>query len=554
MLGKKIVSFALYSEGFFKNMLSGRFAAFMFFTKILEKKFLFRKCRLLPVILLLLSLSSSLPALSFGAVLYVKENAPAPGDGTTWQTAFPDLQQALEIPGANEIWVSQGNYKPSKRTYEENPRTATFSLRNGQTLYGGFQGTETFRNQRNWKKYPSVLEGDLGISGDISDNCYHVVTLNGANETVLLDGFVLTRGNADGTGELYRNGGGLATTGGAPAVRNCTFIANRAASCGGGVYANNSDILLENCTFLENSAYNGGGVYSLHSASRIEKSTFASNIVQGNGGGMMTFTSFSRITNCTFWKNRAPNGYGGGFHGFDDNPVLCNVTFAENTAKLGGGGMSFAEGTSVVVNSISWGNSVTSGAPEATEIFTQNVLFLISSCAIRGGFTESLNTILSDPELGELGNNGGGTQTCAFSKDSSARKAGLKPGEHLLLGKIISVPEEDQRGMPRPPHIAADIGSYQFVPTPTAVPTPTSVPTPTNIPTPTRTPQPVSPSPASKPTVTSVPVASPFPTENPFPSQTPAPEAKSRKQTGGCATAFFPGAFLLALPLVLLTK
>ncbi|HPJ26833.1 MAG TPA: choice-of-anchor Q domain-containing protein [Synergistaceae bacterium] len=526
----------------------------MFSSKILEKKFFFRKYRLLPVILLLLSLSSSLPALSSGAVLYVKENSPAPGDGMTWQTAFPDLQQALDIPGTSEIRVSQGTYKPSKTIHEADPRTATFSLRNGQTLYGGFRGTETFRNQRNWKEYPTVLEGDLGISGDISDNCYHVVTLNGANETVLLDGFVLTRGNADGTGELYRNGGGLAATGGSPAVRNCTFTDNHAVSCGGGVYANNSDILLESCTFLENSACNGGGFYSLHSAPRIEKSTFTSNTVQTNGGGIMTFTSFSRITNCTFWKNRALNGYGGGFHSFNDNPVICNVTFAENTAKSGGGGMSFYGGTSVVVNSISWGNAITSGAPEVREIFTQNVLSVISSCAIRGGFSESLNTVLSDPELGELGNNGGGTQTCALSGDSSARKAGLNPGEHLLLGKIISVPEEDQRGMPRPQHLGADIGSYQFVPTPTAVPTPTSVPTPTKIPTPTRVPEPVSPSPTSKPTVTSVPVASPFPTENPFPTQTPAPEAKSRKQTGGCATAFFPGIFLLALPLVLLTK
>ena len=68
-----------------------------------------------------------------------------PSCGGSWATPC-DLQYALQtlaISG-DEIWVAAGTYKPTTGT----DRAATFQLKLGVGLYGGFAGTETDRSQR----------------------------------------------------------------------------------------------------------------------------------------------------------------------------------------------------------------------------------------------------------------------------------------------------------------------------------------------------------------------------------------------------------------------
>lgn len=100
-------------------------------------------------------------------------------DGKTWATAFVSLQEALAT-GAAEIWAARGTYFPGTN------RTASFQLRQGGALFGGFVGRETQRDQRDWERNPTVLEGR---------GAYHVVT--GADDAVL-DGFIITGGRAMG--------------------------------------------------------------------------------------------------------------------------------------------------------------------------------------------------------------------------------------------------------------------------------------------------------------------------------------------------------------------
>src|SRR5688500_4994643 len=61
-------------------------------------------------------------------VIYVRKGASAPGDGASWATAYPDLQQALAaattLPGNKEIWVARGEYKPTSTL----DRTISFLL------------------------------------------------------------------------------------------------------------------------------------------------------------------------------------------------------------------------------------------------------------------------------------------------------------------------------------------------------------------------------------------------------------------------------------------
>lgn len=274
-------------------------------------------------------------------VIHVDASAHGSNDGTSWGNAFVYLQdglsKAVSTTWDDEIWVAGGTYYPDQGgTPPANPREATFQLRSGVSLYGGFAGTETRRVERNWRAYRTVLSGDRGTPGDISDNSYHVVTASGTNATAVLNGFTITEGIANGT-YPHNEGGGLYNNGGRPVVANCIFL-NNSAGDGGGVY-NNSTTLPRyiNCAFLGNWAVNGGGMYNYRSKEvEVTNSIFSGNEAQ-YGGGLEDWESLATtITNCTFSHNTAYN-YGGGINTLygGDYTTLRNTILWDNTAPNG---------------------------------------------------------------------------------------------------------------------------------------------------------------------------------------------------------------------------
>lgn len=83
---------------------------------------------------------------------YVDADANGSNDGSSWVNAFTDLQDALAATGyGDEIWVTAGTYRPT----DSNDRTKSFALVEGVELYGGFDGTETSRSERDWKNHRS---------------------------------------------------------------------------------------------------------------------------------------------------------------------------------------------------------------------------------------------------------------------------------------------------------------------------------------------------------------------------------------------------------------
>ena len=90
-------------------------------------------------------------------VIYVNRNAVGiVHDGSSWANAFKTLQDALvNTTGCiTQIWVAAGTYYPDEGGNEvNNNRSASFVMKNGITLYGGFSGTETSVGQRNFKLY-----------------------------------------------------------------------------------------------------------------------------------------------------------------------------------------------------------------------------------------------------------------------------------------------------------------------------------------------------------------------------------------------------------------
>ena len=116
--------------------------------------------------------------------IYVDDDAPPGGDGTTWATAYDSLSTALAVAqSGDQIWVAAGTY------------LGHFTLTLGVEVYGGFVGTETELAQRDWAANPTILDGNAG--GSV------VTSPSGATATTRIDGFTITNGSASRGGGLY---------------------------------------------------------------------------------------------------------------------------------------------------------------------------------------------------------------------------------------------------------------------------------------------------------------------------------------------------------------
>ncbi len=234
------------------------------------------------------------PAVVIQPIRYVKQGGSGTGDGTSWADASADLQSQINAPGVQQVWVAAGIYKPTTGS----DQGASFAMKNGVAIYGGFPttGNPTFAdrgavNPITGSPSSSTLSGDIGTVGDNSDNSYHVISNGSLNNTAVLDGFVITGGNANGSfpnnsgGAMYNNGSSGRTS--SPTLTNCSFQANSATLQGGAMYnaggGGTSSPTLTNCAFQANSAtQQGGAMYN-----------------EGNSGG----TSIPTLTNCSFLNN-----------------------------------------------------------------------------------------------------------------------------------------------------------------------------------------------------------------------------------------------------------
>ncbi len=252
-------------------------------------------------------------------LLFVAQNAPGPiRNGRSWTTAYTDLQDALSVAGSGEeIWVAEGVYKPTDTL----TRTATFALADGVSLHGGFAGNEVYRSQRDWGAHPTILSGDIGTPNNSADNVYHVVSANLAGGGTVLDGFIITGGNADGSAADGR-GGGLYLAAGSPTLRNLAFIGN-AAMDGGGMYLAGSPSLT-NVTFSGNTAVNqGGGIYNDSGSPTLINVTFSQNGAD-EGGGLYNASGAPTVSNSLFWGNTAAIS---GTQIYNGN--IVNVTYSD---------------------------------------------------------------------------------------------------------------------------------------------------------------------------------------------------------------------------------
>lgn len=278
-------------------------------------------------------------------IVYVRANAGVGGDGSSWEKACSTIQSALEFSrGGEEIWVAAGTY-PGYVTMEPTV-----------SLYGGFQGGETSRNERDWTANTTIID---------ASGANHTAVLD-ANDA-MLDGFTVT--------------GGLS------------------AVWGGGVACRHSSFILAHCRITGNQALGyGGGVACYQCSPTLTHCIISNNTAdQGWGGGFacVTFASAPKLTNCIIAGNTAK--YGGGVYcDYYSYPVLTNCTIYDNTAQEGAGGYSGDYASLKISNSILWGD-------QSTEIslFDETSYANITWSLIQGGY-EGEGNIDGDPRFTHL--------------------------------------------------------------------------------------------------------------------------------------------------------
>lgn len=264
---------------------------------------------------------------SFAKIIYVKPDAT--GNGTSWSNAFTDLQQALAAASFGcEIWVAEGTYLPINCEYcGADEREASFKIPSGVKVYGGFTGTENNLNQRRWFSHPTILSGKIGSEGN-SDNSYTVVYFKNADAGTLLDGFVVTGGNANAwepVGSRNHSGGGVFNDGAGRdghstvEIKNCVFLENYAEE-GGAVFNHGqmgqAIMEFDNCTFVSNKAGKGGGaVFSNNDQGigniEMKKCKFVKNEAAFGGAVFITQSSGTgknQIVSTHFVANKANTG------------------------------------------------------------------------------------------------------------------------------------------------------------------------------------------------------------------------------------------------------
>ncbi len=315
--------------------------------------------------------------------IHVSTTAPSGGHGTSWADALEDLQTALALarPG-DEIWVAEGTYRPA---HAGGDRLASFELKSGVALYGGFDGTETERDQRDVAAHKTILSGDLdGDDGflfdNMEENSIHVVVAIDADENTLLDGFTVESGRADGPAvgtstdgldhpDSQDQGAALNIFGGHPVFRGCMFqknwmadhgavndhgagttfeacmwCANHSQATGAGLYVSERAMTsLVDCTFLDNEAmHDGGGTFCASlEGTEFQNCRWLGNFAEQGAGMFHSEGSAARVEHCDFSLNVAGNG-GGGVFCERSTTVVEHCTFEYNSAGLdvetGGGG------------------------------------------------------------------------------------------------------------------------------------------------------------------------------------------------------------------------
>ncbi|HOW67211.1 MAG TPA: right-handed parallel beta-helix repeat-containing protein [Candidatus Paceibacterota bacterium] len=238
--------------------------------------------------------------------------------GSAWATAKRTVAAGLAVAVDNdELWVARGTY-PER-----------ISIPPGVAVYGGFNGSEQARDQRDWILNPTILDGGKG--GPVVR-----FEVAGSGPGTRLDGFTVRNGRGI-------MGGGVVCIGCSPVLANNQITRNTSIGEGGGIccYNGANPLILDNViteNYASDSDGDGGGICcmagdnpnNLGSSPTIQGNIIAYNRASLTGGGVASKHAFVSADKTLY---------------IPSSPTILNNLFymnvsSENEAGLGGGGIS----------------------------------------------------------------------------------------------------------------------------------------------------------------------------------------------------------------------
>lgn len=343
-------------------------------------------------------------------ILRVAPDGNDGNDGSDWGNALRSVQEAInrlaERGQGGEVWVKAGTYQPSVyMSGASTDRSAAFVMKDGVSVYGGFEGNEETRAERDNKKgsmpwqytHSTVFVGNAyggattgggkceyntadnkwSVTGSNSNHVVWFAQLDGTafKNVTVLDGVTIKGGSAQETVGMKENffgdrGAGVYMAGNAY-LTNCVVTENAATGKGGGVYLYGGRII--GSLLYNNEGQQGGAVYVDNSGIVLRSMLTNNSGYDGAAVYMVSDTKWTdgslhpeyQILSTSVVSNNTIRHNGAVF--CDQGGVMLQTTMVNNvsvgtvdaadseSAQTGG---LYVKGYGLSVNSVLWNNLI----------------------------------------------------------------------------------------------------------------------------------------------------------------------------------------------------
>lgn len=331
---------------------------------------------------------------------YINTTASGSANGTSWANASNDIQAIINgsVP-YDSLWIAAGVYKPladaSGNTTPTDARRKIFYLKSGLKMLGGFAGTETAENQRDFKTNRTILSGDIDnndtntdgnniaeTSADIQgNNVYQLLIIARCDKLTQVDGLLFTGAKSSPTPAFIQTvngssitpdlGSAIHITASYPTIQNCVFSGNFGGNFGN-VYQNNvtttyvDTVKVVSSIFTGNYAQYGGGMF-IRRGHHYSNNVAMYNNTSEYGGALIVQNNMNAsgtidFVNTTFVNNYSTSGKS---INIEAGTVKLLNSIVHNTVPYSGGNVEKSGGTldsrySLLQNSLmsgTWNNN-----------------------------------------------------------------------------------------------------------------------------------------------------------------------------------------------------
>jgi len=277
--------------------------------------------------------------------IFVNSAATGANNGTTWEDAYTNLQEAIDDNSTTDIWIAKGTYLPGNGAIDS---FATFTIKRPVNMIGGFIGTETTPDDRMINANPTILSGDLA-QNDIfgnndlnrADNALHIIVVESLSGNVTFDGLSFTGGTnlaINSSLDPFFYSGAAIHASSKISVNQCEFYGNAGGNgCAIHLAADQTNgSIIQNSKFFKNKSFDRGAVHLEKTQNvQINSCEFTDNVT--NRGSFHSFESSNIVlTNCNFSNNQSNAGNCAGVFSWQSNQLdVVDCEFTNNVATNG---------------------------------------------------------------------------------------------------------------------------------------------------------------------------------------------------------------------------